>query len=375
MISVWAIRDLLCRPLESTALAATIYLLTFWIGTVILFSTALGETAAQLLQKAPSLVLRKVGPGGWAPLPTDESVAKIRAVVGVTHCQTRIWGAARLSGQPVTVAAYGADTSADLALPALEKHQAYLGAGLKPLVSGKKAVLDGQTQRSIQIAAFLPAADVLASADIVLLHPDTAREVLGLAPNQATDLVVDVFHPAEAQALKAELAEALGYRVAAVTREELIAQYQTGALRMGGIGMFTWLPAMLAAVFLSAAVVRERVGRHSEIGLLKTLGWCSPDIVALQLMRAAVIALPTVSLGLATAYAAVFVFPNGWLAHLFLGAALLPAGFQLTTTGALGGSLLVAVAILAPYLGAVWMTSAWAAGIEPQALLEKDRFS
>ena len=62
---VWAIRDVVRKPVEAVWLCAALGLFVAVIGTPLLFTHALSQSVKRLLAHAPSIVVRKVDAGGW----------------------------------------------------------------------------------------------------------------------------------------------------------------------------------------------------------------------------------------------------------------------------------------------------------------------
>ncbi len=105
----WSVRDLFRYPLETILLFLSIVALVTILGTALLLSQALSTTAGRLLKDSPSIVVRRVSPLGWSPMPAEESIRLARSVPGVLNARIRIWGTANSPAGPVTV--FGIDRS------------------------------------------------------------------------------------------------------------------------------------------------------------------------------------------------------------------------------------------------------------------------
>ena len=154
----WAVRDILRQPLEAVLLFLSLASLAAVLGTVLLLSQSLSHTAQRILDDAPDLVVRRVGTGGWTPLPAQESIELAKSVAGVTGARSRIWGTANGPAGPVTV--YGIDQPPERGglpgnIPLPSPGRAVLGPGI-PLAAGTDAViLSGTNSRVFKVAAIL----------------------------------------------------------------------------------------------------------------------------------------------------------------------------------------------------------------------------
>jgi hypothetical protein len=355
-------------------MAAALALLLTVGGTVLLLGQGLSQTARRLLSQGPDLVVRRLNAGGWAPLPVAEALAAARGVPGVTGARARVWGVAAGPAGPLMVIAWGSATlppggdAGRLAVP--RPGEALLGPGVDPGPDPRRLPLAAAAALEFRPLGRLPAETALLAQDVVLLHPADARRLLGLAPGEAVDLAVEVFHAEEAAALLPELAAAFPWPVRITARSEAIGLYAGGLARRGGLVLIAGIPAVLALVLVVAGAVREAVGRRREVGLLKALGWTTGDVVRLQVYRALLIALPAACLGMLAAYALVLRPGVSWPGSLLFGWRTAPPRLYLDPAGALLTLLELGALVLGPYLAAVLLTSLQGAAADPQDLLK-----
>jgi hypothetical protein len=371
---LWAARDVIRRPAPALLMAVSLALLLTVSGTALLFGQGLSQTARRLLAHGPDLVVRRLNAGGWAPLPAAEALAAARGVPGVTRAQARVWGVAAGPAAPLMVIAW-----ADAALPpagdgeplaAPRPGEALLGPGVDPGPDPRRLPLTGAAALEFRPVGRLPAESALLGQDVALVHPADARRLLGLAPGEAVDLAVDVFHAEEAAALLPELAGAFPWPVRITARSEAVGLYTGGLARRGGLVLIAGIPAVLAMILLVAGAVRETVGQRREVGLLKALGWTTGDVVRLQVYRALLIALPAACLGMLAAYALVFRPGVSWPGSLLFGWRTAPPRLTLDPAGALLTLLELGALVVGPYLAAVLLSSLQGAAADPQDLLK-----
>jgi len=371
---LWAARELRAHPGSTLIVVLALALLTTLVAGGLLLSQALTATTARLLDRGPDLVLRRAGPIGWQPV-YDKDAARALSIPGITAARLRIWGTVKTPDQTVTAVASNEAALRNMALPEIlhppAPGEAIAGQGV--ILSGTDArlALQGATHRVFHVTQRFPARSDLATFDVVMLHPRDARALLGLGPDQASDLALSVFHPEEAAALQPDLARAFQGPVHITTRLDTRKAYAAAFARRGGLGSMLYLPAVLALVLLTAAVIRQQMGDRARMGLLKALGWTGRDILALQMAKALLVGLPAVAAGLAAAYGLVYGPAQPWVGRLFLGwetsapLLALDAGYAAPIFLEVSGMLLV------PFGAAVWIASLGLASSDPQDLLNR----
>ncbi len=370
---VWSVREAMRRPGETLLLAAALFALVAWIGTVLLLTHALENTAASILAKGPSLVVRRISPGGWAPIPARTSADIARALPGVTHARPRIWGLVASPSGPLTVVAADEETrmggeAAAVSAPA--RGEAVLGPGAAPETNGPSLTLRGARTMTFKVAGRLPPASGLLAHDIVVLCAEDARRLLGLPEGHASDLALRVFHEEEEEAILPDLSTAFPWPVRIATRSETVGLYAGGTARRGGIALVLTVPAILAAVLLVAGSARDRIGRQREVGLLKAMGWTTGDLVRLHLLRSAAVGLPATALGMLFAYGLVLWPGVRWPGALLFGWQGPAPLLILTPAGAFLTLLEVGALVFVPWLAANLWAAAKGASADPQDLIQ-----
>ena len=373
---VWAARENLRQPGWHVLTASCLAVLTLALAAVLLVTAALERTTVQLLNRGPDLVVRRLDPTGWQPLPVAEAVAAVSGLPGVNQARPRVWGLVQSGDTSVTVV--GADPAMfvqdlpkiGITLPA--RGHALVGGWWRQRDGKGPLTLSGHRRMHFKVDKMLPPEVDLAAYDTVLLNPMDARELLGIAEGWASDLALDVFHPGEAEALRPELREALAWPVTIRTRTEALNWYRRGFGRRSSLVVMLWLPAITALGLVVLAVVQRQMGGRYPAGLLKALGWTTRDIVRLYLFQALVTALPSITLGLTMAYVLVGGPFTDDLARILLGwRAEAPAH-----TLAPGADPLVFLAVgafvLLPYLAAMLWPALKTAAVDPDALLNQE---
>ena len=371
---LWAGRELLTHPGTTLLMALSMGLLTTMLATGLLLSQALTATTSRLLDQGPDLVVRRVTPDGGQPI-SIHAADLARRVPGITDARPRIWGTVPTPQATVTVVAADRDAlgllNANAAIQAPVRGEAVAGSGVRVPEPDANLVLQGAAAITVRVTQRFPKEADLVSHDLVMLHPDDARRLLGLAPDEACDLALAVFHPDEAEALLPELARVFPWPVHIATRQETRKHYATAFGRRGGLAAILYIPAVIALALLTAGVIRQQIGSRSRVGLLKALGWTSRDIVALQVTKAAIVGLPAIAGGLMLAYALVYAPSQTWAGTLLLGWQETAPIMRLDAGHAAPVFLEVTGILLLPYLAAVLWSSLVQAASSPQDLLNR----
>ncbi|MGB7919663.1 MAG: ABC transporter permease [Desulfobacterales bacterium] len=371
----WAIRDLVRRPLESGLLVTALLLTVSVTAAPLWFTQALSTTTGLMFRDAPSLVVRKLNALGWTPIPSDQSVQLAKSVPGVIAARPRVWGRVAGPEGPLTVIGvdrYGPPLPQSTAVPG--RKEAVVGSDVKGDRAAPFLTLTGQKTAMLKVVGRSDAMTGIAEPNIVLLHIDDARDLLGVPDGYASDLAIEVFNPAEESAILPDLTAAFPWTVRITTRTESTGIYAAGLARLGGMAVALLVPALLALCLLVAVTVRDRFGRRFEIGLLKALGWTTGDIVRLQISRALLIGIPGVAGGIMLALLLVF-WPNAnWPGRLCPEWQALSSRLSFSPGDA--GLILLEVTglVVLPFLATTIGTVLRCAIADPEEMLERTNF-
>jgi ABC-type lipoprotein release transport system permease subunit len=201
--------------------------------------------------------------------------------------------------------------------------------------------------------------------DIVLVDEDDARAVLALDAAHATDLALDVANPAESRIIaRTVLARLPGTRV--VERDLLGRVYALAYGRRAGLVLAAAIPAILALLVLawdraSGLAPDER----KEIAILKAVGWSNAEVLWAKLFESLLVGAAATGVGLALAYAWVFLAGAPGLRGAIAGWSVLYPEGALTPEVDVAELLAIACAVLGPFV-ALSIVPAWrAASLDP----------
>jgi hypothetical protein len=318
-MAIWAMRELLRRPLSTLLLFFGLSTTVALVGLVLAFGQSMRHTCHTLLEASPTIVLRRVNSGGWSPLPVDDAMTYASQVPGVLRPRPRYWGTVMdADGLVRTIVAQPSHATLDPVVATLLPGQTALGPGLRSSDHRRKIWLSGSEDLELDIVHRLPSASAMAAYDVVVVHIDDARRLLGLAPGHASDLAMDVFRSEEVPTICVELSEAFPWPVHIMTRQSRMDLCLETVTRQGGIVSLGFFPALLSLAYLVVAVGRLGEQQRRSLGLLKALGWSAGDIFKIQFYRIGLLAFGAAVLGLAMAYGLLYMPPlSAWLSTMF----------------------------------------------------------
>ena len=131
------------------------------------------------------------------------------------------------------------------------------------------------------------------------------------------------------------------------------------------------IPALLALCLLVMVTVRERLGRRFEIGLLKTLGWTTGDIILFQSIRGLSISMTAIAGGMIFASALVYQHGTTWPAVFFPEWQELPSRLSFNPLDLVLPLLETTGLVVLPFLAATIGAALRCTALEPGDVLER----
>lgn len=339
--------------------------------SVFALTDALRGEARRSLQTLPDITVSRLRAGRPATMRAREMDA-IRAIAGVGAVRDRAWGYLYLDAVSANVVAIGLSDAqraslgrgvVDGAIPSGDSQGwAMLGDAVARAFGarvGDELDLAGRTFRVVAIAR---SESSIVTADVIAMDPRDARAVLGLDPDEATDLAVHVHNPEEIATASARIAATLpGARV--VTRDELARVYELTYSGRGGFVTLALIPALIALLVLAwDRMTGLSSDERREIAALKGVGWSTRDVLVVRLIESAVIAAFAVLLGAIVANVYVYGLGAPGLFHALRGWSVLAPTIRPVPSGD-GASVLAIVALtVLPWL-AVSIVPAWRAAV------------
>jgi ABC-type lipoprotein release transport system permease subunit len=302
----FALSALARRKGRTVALLLVYTAIVAFLASVVLYVQALKREAGLLLADAPEMVVQHLVAGrqDLVPLAWTGAIAEIP---GVASVEARRWGYyfEPASGANFTVMARAPEGN-------LQEGKAWLGQGVARslrVAAGDFLPLQtpGHQPLVLSVASVFPEQVELVSADLLIVTPTDFQSLFGIPETQATDLAVRVRNPRELDTIAGKIVSAFpGARP--ILRREMLRTYAAIFDWRGGLVMTVGLLALLAFGILawdraSGLSADER----REIGILKSLGWDTGDVLALKVWEGAVVSVTAFLGGILLAYVHVFV--------------------------------------------------------------------
>jgi ABC-type lipoprotein release transport system permease subunit len=184
----------------------------------------------------------------------------------------------------------------------------------------------------LQVQQLLPDASELLAADLILVSAKDFRALFNPPPGFATDLAVTVTNPRELVTIAAKIADRFP-DTRPILKSEMLRTYDS---------LFDWRGGMMVVV-LSAALLSfiifawdKATGlsaeERKEIGILKSIGWETSDVLLLKFWEGITVSLTAFLVGVLLAYGHVFFFSAALFEHALKGWAVLYPRFKLVPT-------------------------------------------
>lgn len=364
----YALRSLQRRWQKHLAVVAVYALVVGFFASVVFFTASLRQEAAQVLQGAPELWAQRLQGGRLSPMPLSMADS-LQGFRGVRHAIPRIWGYHYDTPTGAVFTVVASDSSlqgipAAPALPrALQPGEVLCGTGLlelRGLQSGEKLLLPDAQGRPLvlRIVGGLQADTDLLARDLLVVHPDDARALLGLQAQECTDLALQVANPREVDKV-AQKAAARFPSLRLASRQQVQSTYQALFSRRGGVFVYGALVSVLA--FLILAWDRAQgMGQEEkrELGILKGIGWEVSDVLWMKLCEGVIISVSATLLGLLLAVLHVYYLQAPLLAPFLQGWSVLYPHYQLQPVLQAGDLFTILGLAVVPYLSAA-IIPAW----------------
>ena len=363
----FALSSLLRRKGRNLALIGVYTLVIFVIGSLIFFVQALKREARELLVQAPDMVVQRMVAGRHDPMPAAQAEA-IRAIRGVEEVQPRLWGYYYdpVYGGNLTVMATNDPILADDAV--------WIGQGVARNMRVRETDMIslrgyGGLPTLFTVQKVLPEASEIVSSDLILMAPQDVRRLFNLPAGLATDLAITAGNPRELPTIAAKIVE-LFPDARPILKSEILRTYEAIFDWRGGLMVVVLGSAILAfIIFAWDKATGLSAEERKEIGILKSIGWESADVLLLKFWEGAVISLMAFLGGVLLAYVHVFFFSASLFEHALKGWSVLFPRYHLMP--ALDGYQLTVLFFLTvlPYTAATLVPIWRAATVDPDAAM------
>ncbi len=394
----YALVSLTRRWTKHLSLVFIYAVLVGFYASVILLTSGLRQEAKMVLQDIPELWIQQIGGGRLQPIKTV-LIDSLKNIRGVEKIYPRVWGYLPESstGAVLTVMGtastnisnIGADIPFIQALNEknaikddknhiisknLENDEVIVGTGmlaLRNLQLGDYLSISDITDsiRNFRIVATFDAKADLITKDLLIFSTQTAKELLSLKDDEATDIALKITNSDETDNIGKKIDNRFpSLRV--VSKQQLQATYQTLFGWRGGLLLYGSVMALLAFVMLVwDKATGLSANEQKELGILKSVGWSINNVLWLKISEALIISLSATLLGLVLAYLHIFLFDASFLKPFLAGWSVLYPSFELPLLVDFGDILLIAILSIVPYLTASIIPAWFAAITDPAEIM------
>jgi len=324
----FAITSMLRRKTKNLSLTLLYTLIIFVIASLVFFVQAIKHEAASLLTESPDIIVQRLMAGRHDLIPTAY-MEKISGIRGVSSVTPRLWGYYYdpVFGANYTVMAHEGDESSpdmiDIGQGVARNQRINQGDMLSLRNASGVPML-------MTVNRVLPRESELVSSDLMIMSPADFRIMFDFPDASATDLVVTVANQRELVTIAGKIAELLP-DTRPILKSELLRTYDSIFDWRGGIMVVILSVAIIAFVIFawdkaSGLSAEER----REIGILKSIGWETSDILFLKFWEGIVVSLTAFLVGTILAYGHIFIFSAPLFAQVMKGWSVLYPDFRLT---------------------------------------------
>ncbi len=363
----YSLSSLQRRRTKNLSLLAMYMLVIFLLASLLFFVSALKREATIILSDAPDLVVQRLIAGRQDLIPKiyAEEIAKIR---GVSEVQPRLWGYYFDSWNGVNYTIMASDD------PSLRPGKASVGSGVARSMGmnvGNMFPLRAQAKIPLILEVdniFLSRSD-LRAADMIVITQGDFQQLFNFPSGQATDLAVTVGNAKELSTVASKIAS-LYPDSRPILKSEIQRTYQSIFDWRGGMALLILASTVISfIIFALDKATGLSAEERKEIGILKSIGWETSDVLLLKFWEGVVISLTAFVVGVILAYAHVFFLSAPLFAQALKGWSMLYPRFQLVPVVDLYQLVVLFFFTVAPYT-AVTIIPCWrAATIDPDAAM------
>lgn len=359
--------------------------LVFLFSSVLFLTGAIKKEAQRGVGSLPDVTIQKLMAGRQVPMPASYA-GSLDEIFGIERIDSRIWGYYfDVSTQAnYTIIGYHPQKDAwkDLGRIIIQRKEgrkldrggAILGQGVieaRHLKQGQRVGLYSPNfkAKSFRLVAGFKGVTNLHTYDVILLHEEDAREILGIEEGFVTDMGVYVYNKNEVTTIAKKITERLpGVRV--VIKGQLLRTYDTVYSWKSGFALITLVGCLLAFAMMvwdKASGISAEEKR--EIGILKATGWDTSDILIMKFWEAVGISVPSFMIGVAASYIYTFFMGAPLLKSMIIGWSVLYPPFKFLPSVNLNQLVVLLFLTVIPYIISTIIPSWKAAIIDPDTVI------
>ncbi len=374
----YALSSLVRRKYKNAAIIL-VYSFTIAVLASILFLThALKTEAENILVEAPDLVIQRTFAGRHDLIP-KEYAEEIKNIRGIENVKPRYWGYYYDSFTKSNYTMLGlASKISDLKM--LEgvmisrPGECVIGEGVSKArltgIGDDLILIDSQGMGVVfEVVGKFSVESELLTNDLIVLSDADLIGFFGFPPGKSTDIAVEVFNENEIQNIAGKIKKIFP-DTRPITKQEIVRTYN---------GVFNWRSGMMLTLFSAAlasfiilawdkATGLSGEEKH-EIGILKSIGWDTADILELKFWEGLIISFTAFLLGITVAFVHVFYLEATILASVMKGWSVLFPNFRLIPFVDIYQIIVIGFLTVVPYVASTVVPSWKAAITDPDSVM------
>lgn len=334
--------------------------------------------AEKILIEAPDLIIQRTF-AGRHDLISKEYIREISTIRGIKSIKPRYWGYYYDSFTESNYTIIGlASKLAKLEMTDGEMlstpGECILGEGVSKArltgIGDDLILVDSQGMGVVfEVVGKFNAESQLLTNDLIVLSDSDVIDFFGFPEGKSTDIAVEVFNENEIQNIAGKIKKIFP-DTRPITKQEIVRTYN---------GVFNWRSGMMLTIFSAAlasfiilawdkATGISAEEKH-EIGILKSIGWDTSDILELKFWEGLVISLTAFLLGITVAFVHVFYLEASILASVMKGWSVLFPNFRLIPFVDIYQIFVIAFLTVVPYVARTIIPSWKAAITDPDSVM------
>jgi len=333
----FAINSILRKKSKNIFTLIIFTMLTFILTAVFFIVHSIQYELNTTVEALPQIIVQNTKAGRSYDCKTN-MVNNILELSGVSDANARVWGYYYFENAKVNFTIVGIDQYEEQYKDSLasivnkfdmdiisKNSSMVVGVGVKKIMEQNyykeyfNFITPNGDFKKIKIGGVFKSSTQLESNDMIVVSKDNARQIFGMREDMATDIVVSVQNPKEIPTVIQKI-KLLYPNTRVISNENLKVSYQNIFNYKGGI----FLAIFIIVLFTFFMMIYDKSSGLSteekkEIGILKAIGWRVDDVLKEKFYESFIISFIAYMLGIAFAFAFVYILQAPILRDIFIG--------------------------------------------------------
>lgn len=363
----FAISSLLRKKGKNLSLLFLYTVIVFLVASLLFYVQALRHESRAILGDSPDLIVQRQT-AGRHDLIAESLIPDIASIRGISQVTPRYWG---YYYDPLFKANFTLMVDQTDTIPHGEVRIGHGAARILRVTTGDMITLRSYRNEPLllTVAATFPAESELVSCDLMIMNREDFRAMFDFPPGYATDLAVTVRNEREQATVATKIADRHP-DLRPILKSEIIRTYD--ALfdwRSGVVTVILLISTLSFIIFAWDKATGLSAEERKEIGILKSIGWETGDLLILKSWEGVVISLTSFLAGTIFAYIHVFFLPAPLFTSVLKGWSVLYPEFRLTPAIDLSHLGTLFLLTVLPYTIATIIPSWLAATTDPDSAM------